>query len=121
MSSWLGIPLGAAALPPVVLLPVVVLGGITGLGAVLGEPFGSCALTVEIETIVTIAQKPLTNKVGRFFMAAILFGNSRPGQGHAFAASLKKLQLLHCYNGNRRRSHCRGPCNVFNVLTFVTT
>jgi len=94
MSSWLGIPLGAAALPPVVLLPVVVLGGITGLGAVLGEPFGSCALTVEIETIVTIAQKPLTNKVGRFFMAAILFGNSRPGQGHAFAASLKSYN---CY------------------------
>ena len=99
MSSWLGIPLGAAALPPVVLLPVVVLGGITGLGAVFGEPFGSCALTVEIETIVTIAQKPLTNKVGRFFMAAILFGNRWPGQGRSDQASLRYVKTLKTLQG----------------------
>ena len=66
MSASLGIPAEldpAVALVPDEVVPVVVPGGKTGLGAVLGEVFSSCANAL-IDVTTANPKQTLTNRVG---------------------------------------------------------
>jgi hypothetical protein len=60
ISSWFGIPADAPA-PPAELVAVLVLvpGGSTGLGAVLGVPFGSWAHIADTNVATAIPTKTL--------------------------------------------------------------
>jgi hypothetical protein len=58
----------APVAPELVVVLVLVPGGKTGLGAVLGELFSPCANAAEVEISKAIPKKTLANRVGRMFI-----------------------------------------------------